>query len=445
MKKLTSNSRESARFNQQISDSGSISMSYSSLLMFLFVMPFVFGLSHFDLMRHINSDVSYVLYVMGLFSICTLPLILANVSVKKNVYVFIVLYALVCVIIYFINSEAFDLFIFIYSMIVIAGVVVYFQKEHVIVGFWRYVYIVGIAALLLNMVTLLYWLYGVDIFLSTANRFEGSDRPDLDPYYFGLFGLTESYEIDKYGLSFARLQGFSVEPQHWGYFVFFILSALTVLRGMRKISYIKFVLFTVFVLFYSMFLVSTSVFISYAVIVISMFVLAMSGRLKKNRDVIVIFFTVVVGVGIIVPFVIGGSLSEEWFYADQIFGEGKNWKGKIEFISIGSSLPYIFFPGQYDLEISHNLPLYLYIQMGWFLFIPFLFFMYLLFYVLLSESNYYIRLSSVIFFVAHLFLIPTIFYSPSFVVWGYMLYMAKKLSLLSSSSMVSAPVRMNKI
>ena len=112
----------------------------------------------------------------------------------------------------------------------------YADNNEKIVRFWLVISITGLVLISLNFVSLLYWFYDADILIGQVERYTDFDRTDLDPFYFGLFGLTESYATNAFGISFGRLQGWSVEPQHWGYFVFLILSALLALRGMRVLG-----------------------------------------------------------------------------------------------------------------------------------------------------------------------------------------------------------------
>ena len=108
-----------------------------------------------------------------------------------------------------------------------------------------------------------------------------------------------------------------------------------------------------------------------------------------------------------------------------MFQEGSNWKGKIEFILIGASLPFIFFPNSYSIEITHNFILNMYINTGWIIMIPVLVFAFKLVDALVLKDNLYLSCSAIIFLVAHLFLIPSIVFFPHFH-YGVICFMLRK-------------------
>ena len=397
--------------------------SVKTILFFLFVLPLVLGQSNLYFMKFIQEGFAYFFYVVGHASLIGLLLLCAKRVVNRNFFFAVLAYLSLAFIYYIFADNSFDFYIFINAIIVSLFMHQYADNNEKIVRFWLVISITGLVLISLNFVSLLYWFYDADILIGQVERYTDFDRTDLDPFYFGLFGLTESYATNAFGISFGRLQGWSVEPQHWGYFVFLILSALLALRGMRVLGR-GFLFSAILVIIPCIpFLNSSSVYISLFMSVSTMVILCIYKKIfGGNYSSFLVYFLLILFSGFIVPFAIAFFLDVEFFYFENMFQEGSNWKGKIEFILIGASLPFIFFPNSYSIEITHNFILNMYINTGWIIMIPVLVFAFKLVDALVLKDNLYLSCSAIIFLVAHLFLIPSIVFFPSFPLWGYMLY-----------------------
>ena len=205
--------------------------SVKTILFFLFVLPLVLGQSNLYFMKFIQG-LCVFFYVVGHASLIGLLLLCASRVVQRNSFFAVLAYLSLAFVYYVVVNNSFNFFIFVNAIIVSLFMHQYAKNNEKIVSFWLVISITGLVLISLNFVSLLYWLYDADMLIGQVEWYTDFDRTDLDPFYFGLFGLTESYATNAFGISFGRLQGWSVEPQHWGYFVFLILSALLALRGM---------------------------------------------------------------------------------------------------------------------------------------------------------------------------------------------------------------------
>lgn len=401
--------------------------SIKTILFFLFVLPLVFGQSHLYFMKFIQQDLAYFFYVAGHASLIGLLLLCARSVAHRNSFFAVLGYLTLGVCYYIVINGSFNFYVFLNAIIVSLFIGQYANKNEKIVGFWLVIFTTGLLLISLNFISLSYWIYDADILFEQVERFTDFDRTDLDPFYFGLFGLTESYAINAFGINFGRLQGWSVEPQHWGYFVFLVMSALLALRGMGVLGSGSLLLSTLFIILYVPFLNSSSVYICLFMSVSTMAVLYVYKKIFGGKySSFLVYFLLILFAGFIVPFTLSVFLDVESLYAENVLREGSNWKGKVEFISIGASLPFIFFPNSYSVEITHNFILNMYISSGWMIMIPVLIFAFKLVDALVCKDNLYLSCSAIIFLVAHLFLIPSIVFHPSFPLWGYMLFASHK-------------------
>jgi len=289
-----------------------------------------------------------------------------------------------------------------------------------------------ICLILLNTVPIFHWLEIVDLDFHYVERVGGDlHRRDLDPIYFGIFGATENAVNEFYYISTARLQGWSSEPLHWGYFV--CLSAgmtlllMSISKGTGKNLMMGALL--LYIIIYSYFLHSSSVNIS----IIGMLMVLVFYRffhhrvISDSRKALLLLTLVVIGPGFVIPFILSTIPDIELlFINDDVLGEGSNWGYKIEWLSL-DNLYGRFLPQFYEnVHASHNAILTYYLNMGYILTLPLLIFFYKLFLITVKADNLYLCTATIVFALTHTLLIDSSLIYPSFVLWFLIIYYVSK-------------------
>jgi len=293
-------------------------------------------------------------------------------------------------------------------------------------------FILAICLILLNTIPIFHWLGIVDLDFRYVNRVGGElGLGYLDPIYFGIFGATEGAANEAYYISTARLQGWSSEPLHWGYFVC-LSSCMTLLlmsmsKDIRKNRTLGGLL--LYTIIYSYFLHSSTVNIS----IIAMVMVLVSYRFFHHRvasdslKALLLLTLAVIGPGFLIPFILSTIPGIELlFIQDDVLGEGSNWQNKIEWLSAenlyGRFLPQF----SANLVASHNAILTYYLNMGYILTLPLLIFFYKLFLITVKADNLYLCAATIVFVVTHTILIDSSFIYPSFVLWFLLIYYISK-------------------
>jgi hypothetical protein len=93
-----------------------------------------------------------------------------------------------------------------------------------------------------------------------------------------------------------------------------------------------------------------------------------------------LFFSLVLGIGLIGPFMLASVDNvAHVIFNENFFSEGSNWKGKVEFLDLGWGLFTVFSPRVDDSTLaSHNLVLQTYLQFGYLLLVPLLWLLFIL-------------------------------------------------------------------
>ena len=276
----------------------------------------------------------------------------------------------------------------------------------------------GIVLMALNMVPLLHWAGWVDLRPEIVPRLIETDvdLSHLDPYSFGIFGHTENHLI--LGRFSGRLQGWSLEPLHWGYFVLLTLACGLLLQTLhasrqRKLFYR---MFFVLIAVHAYFVNSASVYLTLAIWFVSMAVFVTTRRwnwLAYRQNYL--FLALMISIGLILPFLLLLiPHAEQLFYTEQVIGKGSNWESKLGFFQLGSQLFTRFLPMDMShIEVSHNLILSTYITYGYFLIIPL--FGFILWYCrrAVQDQPLGVAAASLLTLVTHLFLAPSFLFYPS--------------------------------
>lgn len=250
-----------------------------------------------------------------------------------------------------------------------------FLKRFVFINCWM-----GVVLVVLNTVPLLHHLGFMVLPFEQIPRVGGGfGRPDLDPLSFGIFGRTESYSQPSSGL--PRLQGWSSEPLHWAYFVFmtlglWILSFPRESRWKQTLYLIPLPIIALHI--WALQSTTASIVVIAFVVIFSCHEVAkkFSGRLATSW----LFFSLVLGTGLIGPFMLASVDNvAHVIFNERFFSEGSNWRGKIDFLDLGSDIFFIFAPNLDDpVGASHNLVLDTYLRFGYFLLVPLLWLLFIL-------------------------------------------------------------------
>lgn len=277
--------------------------------------------------------------------------------------------------------------------------------------------------ILLNSVPLMHWAGWIDLEPRFIPRLiqTDDDLSDLDAYSFGIFGRTESYV--SFGRFFGRLQGWTLEPLHWGYFVVLAIACgllvCAVSRNWRErlAIYLALPLFVLHLLFVS----SASVLMTVGGWAGTLMMLMVTRRMRwgRRQETFLLFAATILAIGFLVPF----SLTlipdlQSLLMTEQVIGKGDNWAEKIEFLSLGPQLFVRFLPmTQEQPQASHNLVLGMYLQYGYFLVAPLLAFFYWFLKRAVSGMPMTLVAGGVLILMTHLLLVPPALFYPSGIVF----------------------------
>lgn len=287
------------------------------------------------------------------------------------------------------------------------------------IGILRGFFWCGMALIVLNTVTLAHWAGWVELEPETIRRLVDADvdLSHLDPASFWIFGRTENHTVP--GWFFARLQGWALEPLHWGYFAVLILCSGLMLREIATSPWGGIFYGPCFALIgvHLFFIHSMSVFVTLAAWFVSMGVLA-AIRLwqrTRKREAAILFFATVIGTGFVIPFAL--ALVPEAaliLYTEEITGKGTNWASKIGFLDLGAGLFTRFVPSrEFESLASHNLILERYIHYGYFLVAPLLGFLYWFVRHAVSGQPFRLAAAALLALLCHLMLVPSAAFYPS--------------------------------
>ena len=301
------------------------------------------------------------------------------------------------------------------------------SDKRVLLRFVRLNFILGIVLIALNMVTVLHWLNIITLPYHQVPRIGGeAGLFELDPLSFGLFGLTENYPYPGHPLEMARLQGFSLEPINWSYFVLLTLSCgvwlLPTINSRRKRFWMA--LFVALIVAHIFFVYSSVAFIAFMawILVLAVFTFVRRHPAFKRREARYAFVTVVLTPGILIPFLIARIPGVAvYLIAEDVLNKGTNWESKIGFLSMGNALYTQFLPTSGAIpSAGHNLILSTYLQFGYFLSIPLLVFLFLFVKRTFVGTPFPVLAGSALAIVAHTLVVPPGLFYPAGAMWVLM-------------------------
>ena len=286
--------------------------------------------------------------------------------------------------------------------------------------FIRVNFLLGIVLIALNTVPVLHWLNLVTLPYKQVPRFGSAEGFfDLDPLHFGLFGLTENYVQPGHPMAVARLQGFSLEPIHWAYFVLLTVVCGCFLLPGRPSSRQRLAIIAVATLIVThlFFIFSAVAFIAVTIwfgVIGASFVYRRSGASQKKETLFGMIVLVLMP-GLMIPFLISRIPNLElYLMAEDILKEGANWESKIGFVSLGSSLYTRFLPTLGDPPASgHNLVLRTYLKYGYFLSLPLLIYLWAILKSAFSGVRFAILAGTSLAIIMHTIVVPPMLFYPT--------------------------------
>jgi len=272
---------------------------------------------------------------------------------------------------------------------------------------------------------------------------------ELDPLSFGLFGLTENYVYPGQPFEMARLQGFSLEPINWSYFVFLTLACgvwlLPTITPQRKRLWMA--LFFAFIVIHIFFIFSSVAFIALTAWIVVLVFLSLVERYPalKRREALYGFLTVVLTPGLLIPFLIARIPNVAvYLVAEDVLNKGSNWESKVGFLSMGSALYTRFLPTfGVTPSAGQNLILSTYLQFGYFLSIPLLVFLFLFIKRTFVGKPFPVLAGSALAIIAHSLVIPPGLFYPAGAMWILMAvglaYHSRTPAALTPAAIPTAP------
>jgi hypothetical protein len=271
----------------------------------------------------------------------------------------------------------------------------------------------GFVAVLLSTVPLLAASGFIDLHGTPIPRVGGETlRPDLDPISYGIFGLTENHVSS--GKHFPRLQGWSSEPQNWGYLVFYILG-IGVLAAKSIRNNIIVMPLLLFIIIHIWFIGSTAAYLSLVSVFAGFFLLVGLDRFNivKPNHWLFLFLLILIP-GLIIPFCLGAiPFFESYFLRFNLMGEGQNWIQKLSFLDYGSEFYFRSIPIPDDGSHStHNFILNTYLDFGYIFLLPLVYFFYRFSCCVVSLPSYTMLLASCFWVVSNTLLNSRSFFLP---------------------------------
>jgi hypothetical protein len=402
-----------------------------SMLLLLPVL-FIWHESAFQYDLYVRPEYGFAVYRLSLLSVVLLALAAASGKFPKPLVQVVLGYALMSALYAVLDRftvNEIDPMYFIKGTAVAFLMLPIISDRKLLHVFIRVNFLLGFALIALNTVPVLHWL---DVASLPYERVARVPPPppspyDLDPFHFGIFGLTENYVYPGHPLEAARLQGFSFEPIHWGYFVFLTISSAlfcVALRASTRVRPADRVVASLIAI-HLFFVYSTTIFIAALAWLGALAIVYVRRRRRgcnPRREAVYGLVLVVLIPGLLIPFVLVqfpniGLL----LVAEDILNKGTNWEGKIGYLSLGSSLYTRFVPSLGPMpSASHNLVLSVYIQYGYLLTLPLIAFFAMLIRRAFGGRSFTLMAGTALAILAHVLVVPPQFFYASGAMWVLM-------------------------
>jgi len=386
--------------------------------------------SHYQLgLYSIEKSVLKVLIAI-LISTCIFGAILGILQkIPKQFFILAFTYAMLCLIFGAISTIANDINILFYIKAIILTLVMFWiVRDYRRIKFFLWLnFLLGFTLILLNSVTILHWLDLFELSHESVTRVGGQKNlTHLNPYYFGIYGLTENYIYPGSYFGTPRLQGWASEPLHWSYFVLLTFSCAAMLTSIYRNTVVRIHLFLsmFLILLYVFFMQSTTLYISSLAILMIVMAVGIFNSLRFSNEKITLlyFFALIIVPGLLIPFLLVSTVGiSELFYGETFFGKGGNWSSKIKFLSLGNDIYFRFLPSPSSLGFAtHNFILEKYLVGGYLMLAPLLWFLYK-YIKYIGNKSFMIIIAVSTAIIANTLTVPTHFFYPLGAMWFFII------------------------
>ena len=385
------------------------------------IMIFSWTNSHLQLFYFLTKEVSFYLNEITVIIVISMAFSSILLKYKKSLLLemgfFLGIIVFYSILFEIIRPEKKLIYLLHASAVLIAILPVILNKQ-ALFSLVKITYLFGLILIIFSSVPILHEFKLIELENEQVIRVAGEKfLRHLDPINFGIFGLTENYTYPSHPFNLARLQGFSLEPIHWVYFVLLTLTNGLILLSQKsnnKSYIIFFMAFTVilihilFVFSLTGFIVITSWFLLMMIIYLSHFFFNMNVKIIRKF----IFFGIVIFPGLILPsilFLIPDLLSNT--ETSNFLGKQGNWESKIGFVDYNLDRFISILPRFENTSlIGHNLIFEVYFQFGLILLVPLLTFLWFFIKSTIVNSSLPFIGAVSLALLNHLFVVPTQFF-----------------------------------
>lgn len=280
--------------------------------------------------------------------------------------------------------------------------------------FLRVNFYLGFLLVALNTVVLLHFFHVMQLPFERIPRVGGGlGRPDLDPVSFNLFGRTEAFPAGRTGV--PRLQGWSSEPLHWAFFVYWTLTCWVLTFPVKGVGKKYYVAALCVIALHLYFMQSATAFIvGFVILGVAALFFLLRNRLSEKGLSWAIYFILILVPGILTPILIASLDSiTHLIYNETVFAKAANWTNKLDFSGIGLGIFTRFAPlSDNEYSASHDLVLGTYLKMGWLMLLPLLALLYMEIRCAVRTTSRRVFVASIIVVVELTLGMEGIFFSP---------------------------------
>jgi hypothetical protein len=280
--------------------------------------------------------------------------------------------------------------------------------------------LIGIILIVLNTVPIFSWYGLINLSPEPVQRFQDNSVGILhdDPLNFGLFGLSESYFNT---VTFTgRLQGWLLEPLHWGYYINFIISALLLLTRYLQPKKSVIIVISLILVVHIFFVQSLSHVLSIAfAILLAAWILVVkknSNPIFRNALLIMPITFLILSPLVLIALNSFGVFNEH--VAESLLGKEGNWTDKIDFLNKNVDLLLTSAWGSStEVSASHNIFASTFFKYGFIISSP----LYILFIWILHKVVKYdwkTVFVTCLYLSSNIFIVPDYIFSPLGVLWS---------------------------
>lgn len=282
--------------------------------------------------------------------------------------------------------------------------------------------VVGVACVALNTVPVLHFSRLITLPTTYIERFGGGwEATGVKILSFGVFGRAEWDAYPLKGVWFNRLHGWSFEPIHWAYFVFWTavccLLLLSHVRGKAARRSLWAALAMIVAHLYFVF--SAAAFLVLALTAAIVVWHRAASLISPGLSRITIYLAVVVGGGLAGPMVLAMTPSfTRMITEERVLAKGDNWESKVAFVRLGSKVLTRVVPNPAMADgAGHNLVLSTYLAFGVFGVFPLLAFEWRFLRFVLRSPGRPVQVAGLLSLVAMNHQVPWMLFYPLGAIW----------------------------